>query len=140
MPDRIVVVDAGPLYAYIDADDAHHGPCRAFIENHPGPLVVPQLVIAEVTYMIGKRLDVRSEILFLSDLVSGAFTAEAVAPGDWRRISELVARYRDFPLGTTDASVIACAERLGVTTVATTDRRHFAAVRPRHTEAFDLLP
>ncbi|MGI5125415.1 type II toxin-antitoxin system VapC family toxin [Pseudonocardia sp. CA-107938] len=140
MPDRIVVVDAGPLFAYVDADDDHHGPCRAFIENHPGPLVVPQLVIAEVTYMIGQRLGARAEILFLSDLVSGAFTTEPVAPGDWQRISELVARYRDFPLGTTDASVIACAERLGVTTVATTDRRHFGAVRPRHAETLDLVP
>lgn len=31
-------------------------------------------------------------------------------------------------------------QRLGVSSVATTDRRHFAAVRPLHIEAFDLLP
>jgi len=51
-----------------------------------------------------------------------------------------VGRYADFPLGGSDASVIAIAERLSITTIMTTDRRHFAAVRPSHVEAFTLLP
>jgi hypothetical protein len=32
------------------------------------------------------------------------------------------------------------AERLGVTTVFTLDRRHFGALRPRHVQAFDIVP
>jgi predicted nucleic acid-binding protein len=36
--------------------------------------------------------------------------------------------------------VIALAERLGAPVIVTLDRRHFAAVRPRHREAFELLP
>ena len=54
--------------------------------------------------------------------------------------ADLVERYADFPLGGSDASVIAIAERLSITTILTTDRRHFAAVRPAHIEAFTLLP
>lgn len=65
---------------------------------------------------------------------------EPVRAPDWLRMAELVAQYRDFPLGTVDASVIACAERLGVSRIATVDRRHFGAVRPRHVPQFDLLP
>ena len=45
-----------------------------------------------------------------------------------------------YLLGTTDATVIAVAERLHITEIATLDRRHFHAVRPRHTNAFTLLP
>ena len=41
-------------------------------------------------------------------------------------------------LGTVDASVVAAAERLGITAIATLDRRHFSVVRPRHVEAFAL--
>ena len=41
---------------------------------------------------------------------------------------------------TTALSVVAIAERLGVTQVATLDRRDFSVVRPRHTDAFELLP
>ncbi|MEI7991753.1 MAG: hypothetical protein WCH93_04900 [Actinomycetota bacterium] len=47
------------------------------------------------------------------------------------RIAELVATYRSLPLGATDASAIATAERLGIRDIATLDRRHFTIVRSR---------
>jgi len=46
----------------------------------------------------------------------------------------------DLPLGTNDASVIAVAERLGITEIATLDRRNFTVVRPHHVDALTLLP
>jgi uncharacterized protein len=36
--------------------------------------------------------------------------------------------------------VIAIAERLQLTEIATLDHRHFTVVRPHHTAAFVLLP
>lgn len=140
MTRSTIIVDAGPLYAYVDADDAHHSHCAEFLANHDGALVVPQLVVTEVAYLLASRLGTRAELLFLADLASGSFSTEPVHATDWLRITELVADYRDFPLGTVDASVIACAERLAVDSVATLDRRHFGAVRPRHTAGFALLP
>lgn len=68
------------------------------------------------------------------------FDIEAPLPQDWQGIAELVERYRDLPLGGTDASVIALADRLGTDLVITLDRRHFGAIRPRHQPAFRLLP
>ena len=65
---------------------------------------------------------------------------EAPTPADLRRMAELVEQYGDFPLGATDASVVALAERLGTDLIVTLDRRHFGAVRPRHCPAFRLLP
>ncbi|WP_297645542.1 twitching motility protein PilT [Pseudonocardia sp.] len=63
---------------------------------------------------------------------------------DFERMAQQVDQYADFPLGGSDASVIAIAiaiaERRSITTILTTDRRHFSAVRPKHIEAFDLLP
>ena len=81
-----------------------------------------------------------AEVRFIGDLAAGNLIAEPAHPADWMRIAELVWRYREFPLGTVDASVIAVAERLRITTVATLDRRHFSAIRPAHVEAFELLP
>jgi predicted nucleic acid-binding protein len=49
-------------------------------------------------------------------------------------------RQRDLPLGAVDASVVALAERFGVTEVATLDRRHFTVVQPRHVDSLTLLP
>ena len=51
-----------------------------------------------------------------------------------------IASRLDLPLGTVDASVVAAAERLGITEVATVDHRHFSVVRPSHIDAFTLLP
>lgn len=55
-------------------------------------------------------------------------------------MAELVLRYADLPLGTTDAAVIALTERLRLPEVATLDRRHFSVVRPNHVDSLALLP
>lgn len=89
------------------------------------------LVVTEVAYLIGTRLGADSEVRFLGDLAAGSLIAEPVVAADWLRVAELVARYRDLPLGTVDASVVAVAERLGETEVATLDRRRFSIVRPK---------
>ena len=97
-------------------------------------------MITEVTYLIGTRLGVDAEVRFLGDLSAGEFAIEPVKASDWLRIAELVGRYRDLPLGTVDGSVVATAERLRITKIATLDRRHFSVVRPAHTDAFELVP
>jgi predicted nucleic acid-binding protein len=84
------------------------------------------------------RLGPRAESAFLRGLTN--YDVETPAPIDWERMADLVKRYENFPLGGTDASVIALAERLGTSTVVTLERRHLAAVRPNHVEALDLLP
>ena len=86
------------------------------------------------------RLGTGPEARFVADVAAGSFSVEPVATSDWTRILELVARYRDLRLGTVDASVVAAAERLQLTTLVTLDRRHFGAVRPAHAAAFDLVP
>jgi predicted nucleic acid-binding protein len=90
---------------------------------------VPSLVITEVTYLLGTRLGAESELPFIGEFAAANLIAEPVAPADWMRIAELVARYRDLPLGTVDASVIAASERLDAPEIATLDRRHFSVVR-----------
>jgi uncharacterized protein len=110
------------------------------LETHDGPLIVPQLVITEVAYLLGTRLGPSVEVRLLGDFASGAFIAEPIQASDWLRIAELVSKYRDLPLGTVDAAVIASAERHGEKEIATLDRRHFAIVRPRHVDAFHVLP
>ena len=135
-----LIVDTGPLVALIDADDRYHDECREMLETHPGRALVPQLVIAEVAYLVARKLGAEAEVRFIGDLASGTLTPEPVRPQDWHRIAELVARYHDLPLGTVDASVVAAAERLNESEVATLDRRHFAVVRPSHVPALTLLP
>lgn len=92
--------------------------------------MVPELVITEVTYLLGTRIGVSAEVRFLGDIAAGNLIPEAVAAPDSLRIAELVAKYRDLPLGTVDASIVTAAERLNVRDVTTLDRRDFTVVRP----------
>ncbi len=98
------------------------------------------LAITEVAYLAATRLGPEAEAHFVADFAKGVLIAEQVAVDDWTRIVELVATYRDLPLGTVGASLVAAAERLGVDRVATLDRRHFSVVRPAHAAAFQLVP
>lgn len=135
---KLAVVDAGPLYAAADADDADHAPSLAVLSDPQLRLVVPALVVAEATYFVGRRLGPTAEAAFLRGL--GAVEVEAPDVDDFVRMAQLADEYADLPLGGTDASVIALAERLEALVVVTLDRRHFGAVRPRHREALELLP
>lgn len=134
----LAVVDSGPLYAVTDTDDDDHERSLAVLQRPDLQLVIPALTVAEVTYMIGRRLGPGAEARFLRGLAE--LEVEAPAAEDWPRIADLVELYEDFPLGGTDASVVALAERLGTELVVTLDRRHFAAVQPRHCAAFQLVP
>jgi hypothetical protein len=135
-----LIVDTGPLYAYVDARDAAHAACVELLQATAEPLIVPAFAIAEATYLVGTRLGAASETRLVGDFAAGAFWVDAPEPADWLRIAELIAEYRDLPLGTVDASVIAAAERLGITTIATLERKHFSIVRPNHVAAFKLVP
>lgn len=96
--------------------------------------------MAEVGYLLNREAGARVEALFLTALADGDFTPVDLTSEDYRRAAALVTTYADLPLGTTDATVIALAERLGVTEIAMLDRRHFTVVRPRHVPVLTLLP
>jgi len=132
------IVDAGPLVAVLDASDVHHAACLAALGRADLQLVIPALVVAEVSFFAGRRLGPTVEAAFLRGL--SGFDVQPPLADDWVRIAELVEQYANFPLGGTDASVIALAERLGTDLVITLDRRHFGAVRPRHVQSLRLLP
>jgi predicted nucleic acid-binding protein len=135
-----VIVDSGILYALLDRRDQHHGSATEFIAQTDAVLRAPMLVVAEVAHLAATRLGTEAEVRFLGGLAAGEIIAEPVHPADWERMAELVARYRDLPLGTVDASLVALAERLGETEVATFDHRDLGIVRPLHCAAFTLLP
>lgn len=127
------------MAATIQADPDHER-CATFFETTAEPLVMPQLVLAEAAYFVGKQLGPVAEAGFLRELAGASLELHPLESDDLGRIAELVETYADLRLGTVDASLIATAERLGVTTIATLDRRHFTVVRPRHVEAFELVP
>lgn len=133
-----VVVDTGILYAAADARDAWHARVRTWLESTSEPLLVPVTVLPEVTYLLATRLGPVAERSFVASVAAGELGVEPVLKADIERCRALLDEYPQ--IGFVDASIVALMERLRVRVLATTDRRHFAAVRPRHLGAFDLVP
>lgn len=139
----MIVVDSGPLIAAAIEGDRDHRRCVdmfATLHLSSEKLLVPQTVLAESAYIIQRQGGTAQELLFLQSIAEGDLTLVELVPEDMTRVIELVDTYDDFPLGTTDASVIAIAERLSITEIATLDHRHFPNVRPRHADYLALLP
>ncbi|REK91460.1 PIN domain-containing protein [Streptomyces inhibens] len=105
-----------------------------------GRLLVPAPVVTETAWLIESRLGAQDEAIFIDLFALGTLEVVDLEPTDYTRVGELLRKYADFPLGSVDASVVAVAERLGLSEIATIDRRHFSAVRPQHVTAFSLLP
>jgi uncharacterized protein len=136
----VLVVDAGPLVASAATGDRNHKRCIALLSQAPRPLLVPSLVVTEVAYFLADRIGPHAEKAFARSLRNGELLIEPVERADLVRIDDLLDEYADLPLGIVDASVVASCERLGATSLATLDRRHFSVVRPRHCDALTLLP
>ncbi len=136
----MLIVDTGPLLATADAADPHHAACRALLETHPGPLVTTALVVTEAGWLIRRQVDMAAEAGFYRAISDGEVVVEALTNEDWARVGELIQTYSDLGIDAADASVIAVAERYGETTIATLDQRDFRVVRPRHADAFVLVP
>jgi uncharacterized protein len=135
-----IIVDTGVLLAAADTDDADHDRCAALLRDHPGELHVPAPVIPETAWQIERNLGARSEAAFLRLITSERLHVVDLTLADWARCIALIETYADLGLGLVDASVIAVAERLPLTTIATLNDRDVRDVRPAHTKAFDLIP
>jgi len=133
-----LLLDTGVIYALSDRDDAWHERCAALLARTREPLLVPVTVIPEAAYLIHTRLGPKAEAQLIRSIAEREINVHLLDDVDWRRSVELMAKYPD--LGFVDVSVVAIAERLRLSAIATTDRRHFSLVRPRHRPAFELLP
>jgi predicted nucleic acid-binding protein len=137
----VIIVDTGVLVALLSKTDQHHERCVQWYDTAVGPLIVPVAVFVEAAYMVERECGPQVEASFVRSFgTGGSFTLAPLRSIDMPRVADIIERYADFPLGTVDATVVATAERLKATIIATVDRRHFSVVRPSHTAAFTLVP
>jgi predicted nucleic acid-binding protein len=124
----------------MDRADQDHDACARLLETTDEQVIVPSPVFVEVDWLAGQRLHPDAFLTFLADIEAGGLEIVVLQAQDYHRVSELLDRYRDLPLGFVDAAVIAVVERLNETKLATLDHRHFSIVRPRHLPALRLIP
>jgi predicted nucleic acid-binding protein len=124
-----VLLDTGILYAYYDRRDSWHPAARRLIESEVGDLIIPSPVLPEVDYLLGERLGREAQATFYEGIVGESFLIADLPQESYAKILELNLKYKALRLGFVDAAVLAIAEHLKLGRIATTDRRHFGAVR-----------
>lgn len=133
------IADTGFVVALANRSDVKHEFVKA-IYLQQKRILLPQTVLAEVAYLIGREAGVITVASFLKGLPMSRFSLLALFDEDILRVAEILDHYADSRIDFVDASVMAVAERLNIVTVLTLDRRDFSLFRPRHCNAFVLIP
>jgi predicted nucleic acid-binding protein len=141
----MILVDTNVIFALADRRDAGHEQCRVWLQEleESETLFIPTTVVTEACYLLDKFLGPEREAEFLDSIGPGEqhdFRLIELTATDISRMAELVRHYADLRLGAADASLVAIAERLGITTIATRNHRDFSVVRPHHVRTLTLIP
>lgn len=134
------LMDSGFLYALFDNSDVHSLPVRKCLGKIREEIIIPVPAITETAYFIRKNLGQDALGDFAEDLSNMDVRFEAPTIQDYSRTSEVLRKYKDSNLDFVDACIFAIAERLNIAKILTVDRRHFSIFRPKHCDAFEILP
>lgn len=130
IPPRLLV-DTGPLVAWLDAADAHHERVREFFEGFTGELLCTWPVFTEVCHLVPERMVAN----FLRWAGSGGLTVVEVPAAVLIGLSDRMDKYADLPMDLADATLVWLAESQGVLDIATLDRRDFGVYRTERGKA-----
>ena len=133
-----VLVDTGPLVAILSRADEHHERCVNALQSIPGPLFSCWPVITEAAWLL--RADQRSVLQLLRSIGEGFLVLLPLADSDVDGIAGVLERYGDMQPQLADAALVHLAQREGIDTIFTLDRRDFSVYRSSRRRPFKILP
>ena len=137
---NILLVDSSGLLAALDAGEPDHRRITELLQSDRRPLILTDFVIAEVDYLILRRLGIKAEQDFIDQLLAGIFLREPITDKDLVRARTISAQYGEHQLGLTDSTLMALCERFNTSDILTLDHRHFGIFRKAQGQALKLLP
>lgn len=133
------LIDTGFMFAVLDKSDAKHEACSAVFERK-GNLLLPEAVLPELAYLVINSVGYKEQTNFMRYLANGNPPLVTTDLQDLKRAAEILEKYADSKIDYVDAMVMAIAERLEIKRILTVDRRDFSIFRPRHCDAFEIIP
>ena len=133
------VADTGFVVALLNRSDTMHTSVTT-VYTKQKQILLPQTVLAEVAYLVGRNADLATVVIFLKGLSASRFALIALIDKDVMRVAEILDEYADSRIDFVDASVMAIAERYGNKKILTLDQRDFRLFRPKHCDSFEILP
>jgi predicted nucleic acid-binding protein len=134
----MILVDAGPLVALLNASDRHHASCVELTKKMHEPFFTVWPVMTEAAYLLAFSRQAQDALFDM--LERGAIRLLRLELDDVARIRELLRKYSDLPMDFADAALVRVAEREQIRTVFTIDRRDFSVYRPRRLGRFTIVP
>jgi len=133
-----LLVDTGPIVALLDRRDQYHAACKTQVSEHKGPLLTCWPVITEAAWLL--RHDVPAiKRLFLS-IEAGLFELRDLDRRAAGWIAQFMERYQNLGAQVADAALVYLAERDGVETIFTLDRRDFSVYRTTAGTSLRIVP
>lgn len=134
----MILVDAGPLVALVDQSDQHHRACAKAFRSISGPLGTVWPALVEAMYLL---LDLpRGQQAIWEMVERRAIRIQGLGESDIPGIRALMNKYVDRPMDLADAALVRVAERDGIDTVFTVDRKDFEAYRLHGRRRFRVIP
>ncbi len=135
---KVTLVDAGPLVALLLRSESRHKECVQTLDALEGTLATVWPAITEASHLL--RADSRARDALLEWVELDSVRALPILESDVMRVRELLRKYEDLPMDLADACLVRLAEREGIDTVFTLDRRDFEVYRPRGIGRFKIVP
>jgi len=134
----LILVDAGPLVALVDADDQHHQRCAATFKQLRETLATVWPAVTEAMYLLSDLPKGQEAVWEL--LARGVVRLLPLDLGDVARMRELMRKYADRPMDLADAALVRVAERERIRKVFTVDERDFKVYRLHDQARFTVMP
>ena len=133
------LVDTGAVVALINRDDRYHLQAVDWFQHFRGELLTTEAVITEVAYVLAASPAHQHAALVWIQRACAAGLLRVEPVADYAALARIIAQYASLPCDHADASLIALAERVGVTAIATIDQRDFSVYRLRGRKRFRIL-
>lgn len=104
-----ILMDTGPLVAYLDDDEQHHAWATQQFMRHEGPLVTCEAVVSETWFLLRHLPHHLSRLRAM--LADGVFDLSFHLEDEAAAISALMNRYDDVPMSLADACLVRLSER-----------------------------
>jgi len=133
-----VLIDTGPIVAILLESDEHHEACVEQLHQIRGPLLTCWPVITEAAWLLRAYPSAIRKLL--SSFHGRPFELLPLGETDLPAIAAVLAKYNALRIQIADASLLHLANREGIETLFTLDRRDFGVLRLAHGKKLRLIP
>lgn len=122
----MILTDAGPIVAILNAADQHHAVCVAMLPRLSDvQLITTWPCLTEAMHFLGRSGGYRYQARLWDLYYAEKLFLHPLTSAETDRIAQLMAQYHDTPMDLADASIVAAAESLDQRRVFTVDRQFY---------------